>query len=137
MDFDQLSDQRNRHYSPYFLAFENLRGALVFVRQRRPVPRLLDALRHRANLTEMILLRAGEGFIGGVMISMAFTVLLQYLPKSKQPIGFALFGMTATLAPAIGPTIGGFLTDSFGWPMVFYVNLRSRVSHATRDHLRD
>jgi DHA2 family multidrug resistance protein len=75
------------------------------------------------NLGMMIFLRAGQGFTGGVMIPMSFTVLLQYLPKSKQPIGFALFGMTATLAPAIGPTIGGFLTDSFGWPMVFYVNL--------------
>jgi DHA2 family multidrug resistance protein len=75
------------------------------------------------NLTTMIFLRAGQGFTGGIMIPMSFTVLLQTLPKSKQPIGFALFGMTATLAPAIGPTIGGFLTDSFGWPMVFYVNL--------------
>ncbi len=75
------------------------------------------------SLGEMIFFRAGQGFTGGVMIPMAFTVLLQYLPKSKQPIGFALFGITATLAPAIGPTIGGYLTDSFGWPMVFYVNL--------------
>jgi DHA2 family multidrug resistance protein len=71
----------------------------------------------------MIFLRAGQGFTGGVMTPMSFTVLLQYLPESKQPIGFALFGMTATLVPAIGLTIGAFLTDSFCWPMVFYVNL--------------
>ncbi|MGI8890445.1 MAG: DHA2 family efflux MFS transporter permease subunit [Chthoniobacterales bacterium] len=75
------------------------------------------------SLTAMIVFRAAQGFTGGVMIPMSFTVLLQNLPKSKQPIGFALFGITATLAPAIGPTIGGYLTDSFGWPMVFYVNL--------------
>ncbi len=75
------------------------------------------------SLGEMIFFRFGQGFTGGVMIPMSFTVLLQYLPKSKQAIGFALFGMTATLAPAIGPTVGGYLTDSFGWPMVFYVNL--------------
>ncbi|HEY1581996.1 MAG TPA: DHA2 family efflux MFS transporter permease subunit [Chthoniobacterales bacterium] len=74
------------------------------------------------SLAAMIIFRAAQGFTGGVMIPMSLTVLLQYLPKSKQPVGFALFGMTATLAPAIGPTIGGYLTDSFGWPMVFYVN---------------
>ncbi len=76
-----------------------------------------------SSLGAMIIFRAMQGFTGGVMIPMSFTVLLQYLPKSKQAVGFALFGMTATLAPAIGPTIGGYLTDSFGWPMVFYVNL--------------
>ena len=75
------------------------------------------------SLAEMIIFRAAQGFTGGVMIPMSFTVLLQTLPKSKQPVGLALFGITATLAPAIGPTVGGFLTDSFGWPMVFYVNL--------------
>jgi MFS transporter, DHA2 family, multidrug resistance protein len=40
------------------------------------------------------------------------------LPPSKRPLGLALFGITATLAPAVGPYIGGLLTDSFGWPAV-------------------
>jgi MFS transporter, DHA2 family, multidrug resistance protein len=55
----------------------------------------------------MILYRAAQGFTGGVMIPMALTVALSSLPKGQQPFGFALFGMTATLAPAIGPSIGG------------------------------
>ena len=57
------------------------------------------------------------------MIPMALTVALSTLPKSKQPLGLALFGITATLGPAIGPSLGGWLTDSYGWEWVFYVNL--------------
>jgi len=45
------------------------------------------------------------------------------LPKAKQPIGLALFAVSATFAPAIGPTIGGYLTENFGWQYIFYVNL--------------
>src|SRR3981081_978636 len=74
-------------------------------------------------LVEMIIYRAAQGFTGGVMIPMALTVALSTLPKSQRPVGFALFGMTATLAPAIGPSIGGWLTDNFGWEWVFYINL--------------
>jgi DHA2 family multidrug resistance protein len=74
-------------------------------------------------LGEMIAFRALQGFTGGVMIPMALTTALSTLPKSKQPLGLALFGITATLGPAIGPSIGGWLTDNYGWQWVFYVNL--------------
>ena len=76
-----------------------------------------------ANLTEMIIMRALQGFTGGVMIPMAFTLVLTRLPPAQRPTGIALFAMTATFGPAIGPTIGGYLTDNFGWPYVFFVNL--------------
>ena len=56
------------------------------------------------------------------MIPTSFTVANTMLPPSKRPIGLALFGITATLGPSIGPYIGGLLTDSFGWQMVFYIN---------------
>src|SRR6201987_2004531 len=75
------------------------------------------------SLGEMILFRACQGFTGGVMIPMALTVALSTLPKSKQPLGLAMFGITATLGPAIGPSVGGWLTDSYGWQWDFYVNL--------------
>jgi MFS transporter, DHA2 family, multidrug resistance protein len=45
------------------------------------------------------------------------------LPPSKHAMGLAGFAITATFAPAIGPTIGGWLNDTYGWPWVFYVNL--------------
>lgn len=75
------------------------------------------------NLGQMIILRAIQGFSGGVLIPMAFTIIITFLPKAKQPIGLALFALSATFAPAIGPTIGGYLTANWGWQYIFYVNL--------------
>lgn len=75
------------------------------------------------DLPQMIVLRAVQGFTGGVLIPMAFTLIITLLPRGKQPIGLALFALSATFAPAIGPTIGGYLTENFGWQYIFYVNL--------------
>jgi len=75
------------------------------------------------SLGEMIVFRALQGFSGGVMIPLAFTIILSMLPPSKHAMGLAGFAVTATFAPAIGPTIGGYFTDSYGWPYCFYVNL--------------
>ncbi|WP_407148519.1 MDR family MFS transporter [Bradyrhizobium sp. ORS 86] len=75
------------------------------------------------DLPQMIALRAVQGFTGGVLIPMAFTLIITLLPKAKQPIGLALFALSATFAPAIGPTIGGYLTENWGWQYIFYVNL--------------
>ncbi len=75
------------------------------------------------DLPQMIVLRAVQGFTGGVLIPMAFTLIITLLPKSKQPIGLAMFAISATFAPAIGPTIGGYLTENYGWEYIFYVNL--------------
>src|SRR3954451_4209124 len=75
------------------------------------------------DLPQMIALRAMQGFTGGVLIPLAFTLVITLLPKAKQPIGLALFAISATFAPAIGPTIGGYLTENWGWEYIFYVNL--------------
>lgn len=75
------------------------------------------------DLPQMIVLRAVQGFSGGVLIPMAFTLIITLLPRGKQPVGLALFALSATFAPAIGPTIGGYLTENFGWQYIFYVNL--------------
>ena len=75
------------------------------------------------SLAMMVICRAGQGFTGGVFIPLALTIVLRCLPPSKQPIGLALFGVTATFAPAIGPTVGGWLTDTLSWHWIFYINL--------------
>lgn len=74
-------------------------------------------------LPEMIVLRGLQGFSGGVLIPLSFTIIVAMLPPSKRPMGLAGFAVTATFAPAIGPTIGGWLTDNYGWPTIFYINL--------------
>ncbi|MBV8456621.1 MAG: MFS transporter, partial [Acetobacteraceae bacterium] len=68
------------------------------------------------SLPQMIVLRGLQGFSGGVLIPLSFTIIVAMLPPSKRPIGLAGFSITATFAPAIGPTIGGWLTDNYGWP---------------------
>ncbi|HET6306686.1 MAG TPA: DHA2 family efflux MFS transporter permease subunit [Rhodopila sp.] len=75
------------------------------------------------SLPEMIVLRGLQGFAGGVLIPLAFTIIVAMLPPSKRSLGLAGFAVTATFAPAIGPTIGGWLTDNYGWPTIFYINL--------------
>jgi MFS transporter, DHA2 family, multidrug resistance protein len=75
------------------------------------------------DLPQMIALRAVQGFTGGTLIPLAFTLIITLLPKAKQPVGLALFALSATFAPAIGPTIGGYLTENWGWEYIFYVNL--------------
>ncbi len=75
------------------------------------------------DLSSLILFRTFQGLAGGVLIPTAFNLVLKLLPPAKRGVGFALFGMTATFAPAIGPTIGGWLTDNYGWPSIFYLNL--------------
>ena len=74
------------------------------------------------NLGEMIVFRAGQGFTGGVFIPTALTVIVTMMPKNLQGVGQAMFGLTATLAPALGPYIGGLLTDRVGWQWNFFIN---------------
>ncbi len=74
------------------------------------------------SLGAMIVFRAGQGFTGGVFIPMALTVILTTMPERLRAVGQALFGITATLAPAIGPAVGGWLTDRFGWEWNFFIN---------------
>ncbi|HVX79451.1 MAG TPA: MDR family MFS transporter [Bradyrhizobium sp.] len=75
------------------------------------------------DLPSMIATRGLQGFAGGVLIPMAFTLVLTKLPKPQQPVGLAIFALSVTFAPAIGPTIGGYLTENYGWRTIFFVNV--------------
>src|ERR1700744_1405622 len=75
------------------------------------------------DLPSMIAMRAFQGFFGGVLIPMAFTLVFTKLPQQQKPIGLAMFALAVTFAPAIGPTIGGYLTENYGWQTIFFVNV--------------
>ena len=75
------------------------------------------------NLEAMLVFRALAGLAGGTFIPLSFAVILTLLPPSKQPIGIAMFSLTATQAPAIGPALGGYLTENFGWQSIFYLQI--------------
>jgi MFS transporter, DHA2 family, multidrug resistance protein len=74
------------------------------------------------DLGSMIAMRGLQGFAGGVLIPMAFTMVVTKLPAAQKPIGLALFALSVTFAPAIGPTIGGYLTENYGWQTIFFIN---------------
>ena len=75
------------------------------------------------DLPSMIVFRALQGFTGGALIPMASTLILLKLPANKQAVGFAIFGLSAMFAPAIGPTIAVLITENYSWPWIFYINL--------------
>nr|WP_181017635.1 DHA2 family efflux MFS transporter permease subunit [Massilia arenosa] len=74
------------------------------------------------NLQSMIIFRMMQGFTGGALIPMAMTLVMAKLPPAKRATGLAIFGLTATLAPSMGPTLGGYLSELYGWPSIFYIN---------------
>lgn len=75
------------------------------------------------DLYSMLVFRALAGLVGGTLIPLSFTLILTLLPPAKQPIGMGMFALTATQAPSIGPTLGGYLTEQFGWQSIFYLQL--------------
>ncbi len=75
------------------------------------------------SLESMIVFRAMQGFTGGALIPLAFTLTLIKLPDHHRAKGMALFAITATFAPSIGPTLGGWLTEGWGWEYIFYINI--------------
>src|SRR3979409_329203 len=75
------------------------------------------------SISEMIVWRAIQGFIGGGMIPTVFATAYLIFPRSKQSVITPLIGLVATLAPTIGPTIGGYLTDALSWHWLFFINV--------------
>ncbi len=75
------------------------------------------------SIDQMIIYRAIQGFIGGGMIPSVFAVAYSLFPASKRGIVSPLIGLVATLAPTIGPTVGGYLSNAFSWHWLFLVNI--------------
>jgi DHA2 family multidrug resistance protein len=75
------------------------------------------------SIGEMIVWRAAQGFIGGAMIPTVFSAAFTAFPRDRQGMLSAMVGLIATLAPTVGPTIGGYLTSTFSWHWLFLINV--------------
>jgi DHA2 family multidrug resistance protein len=75
------------------------------------------------NLGALILFRVLQGVGGGGLQPMAQAILADIFPPQQRGLAFALYGITAVTAPTIGPTLGGWITDSYSWRWIFYINL--------------
>jgi DHA2 family multidrug resistance protein len=75
------------------------------------------------SLNMLIFARILQGLAGGGLQPSSQGVLLDAFPKEKQGAAQTVFGIAALLAPVVGPTLGGYITDNYGWRWVFYINV--------------
>jgi MFS transporter, DHA2 family, multidrug resistance protein len=75
------------------------------------------------NIETMILMRAIQGFVGGAMIPTVFATGFALFPGPKQAFIAAILGMSGSLAPTIGPTLGGWITETCSWHWLFFINV--------------
>jgi DHA2 family multidrug resistance protein len=71
----------------------------------------------------LLLARIIQGAGGGGLQPMAQAILADSFPPEKRGVAFSVYGVTAICAPAIGPTLGGWITDNYSWRWIFYINL--------------
>jgi DHA2 family multidrug resistance protein len=75
------------------------------------------------SLWTLVAFRALQGFGAGALQPTEQAILRQTFPPEEQGMAMALFGLAIMIGPAIGPTLGGFIVDSWSWPWIFYINL--------------
>lgn len=75
------------------------------------------------SIESMILFRAVQGFVGGAMIPTVFATGYMLFSGKQRAMIPAILGMVSVLAPTLGPTVGGWITDSLGWRWVFFINV--------------
>ncbi len=75
------------------------------------------------DLSSMVLFRALQGMGGGALIPISQAILRETFPPEEHGIAMGVWGMGVVMGPAFGPTLGGWLTDNYSWPWIFYINI--------------
>jgi len=75
------------------------------------------------DIQSMIAFRALQGFLGGSMIPTVFTAAFAFFQGPRIIVAAAIIGALSSLAPTLGPTVGGWITDNYSWHWLFFVNL--------------
>lgn len=76
-----------------------------------------------SNIWMLVFFRFLQGIGGGALLSVSQVVVFELFPKEKQGVASALFGVGVFIGPTIGPTLGGFITENYSWPWIFYINI--------------
>ncbi len=83
------------------------------------------------NIWMLVFFRFLQGIGGGALISVSQAVVFELFPKEKQGTASALFGLGIFIGPTIGPTLGGFITENYSWPWIFFINIPIGITVAT------
>ncbi|XZG68877.1 DHA2 family efflux MFS transporter permease subunit [Chitinibacteraceae bacterium HSL-7] len=75
------------------------------------------------SLETLVFFRFMQGLVSGPMVPLSQTLLLANYPPEKKGLALALWAMTVIVAPIFGPMLGGWLTDNYSWPWIFYINV--------------
>src|SRR5579862_2375987 len=75
------------------------------------------------SLGMLIFFRVLQGVGGGGLQPSEQSILADTFPPAQRGMAFAMYGMAVVVAPAIGPTLGGFITDNYSWRWIFYINV--------------
>ena len=75
------------------------------------------------NLFSLTIFRVVQGFVGGALLPTSQSLIYEQFPKEKAGMAGAIFGMSVMIGPTLGPVLGGYLTDNYGWRSIFNVNL--------------
>src|SRR3954467_13691732 len=75
------------------------------------------------SLSALVFWRIVQGLGGGALMTVSQAVLFESFPRREAGTAMALFGLGVMVGPTIGPTLGGWLVDNYGWPWIFYINL--------------
>ena len=75
------------------------------------------------SLEVIVFFRVLQGIGGGVLMTVSQAILRESFPTEEQGMAMGVYGMGVVIAPALGPTLGGWLTDTYSWPWVFYINV--------------
>lgn len=75
------------------------------------------------NLPILIFFRILQGAAGGALIPLSQSLLLQLYPEERKGIALGIWSMVVIVAPIIGPILGGWITDNYGWRWIFYINI--------------
>ncbi|MEP6768139.1 MAG: DHA2 family efflux MFS transporter permease subunit [Acidobacteriota bacterium] len=78
---------------------------------------------HATNIWELVFFRFVQGVGGGALLSTSQSILVETFPPEELGLANGLFGLGVVVGPTIGPTLGGWITDNFSWPWIFYVNI--------------
>ena len=75
------------------------------------------------NIWELVIFRFIQGIGGGALLGTSQAILVETWPKEQLGMATAMFGLGVVVGPTLGPTLGGYITDHFSWPWIFYVNI--------------